>query len=165
MKARLNVTEAERLCYSRRKLQAISALQNVGINPGSYGMHKDYRVLGVKGKVYLVEHADGTIYHFTRLVDIHAYVAEYQVFQRQRAVPDWRAWRDRFKLPKLPLAACAWPDCPYPATTWLKEDALCGGHAFIYEVMLEERKKRRASEYLFPALTWAGPLSAGRRAR
>ncbi len=108
-------------------------------------MHKEYRVLGVKGKVYLVEHPDGTMYHFTRLADIHAYAADYQAFQRQQVIPDWHAWRARFKRPQPPLAACAWDDCPYQATRWLEETALCAGHAFIYERMLEERKKRRVS--------------------
>ena len=149
MRVRLNVTEAERLCYSRRKLQAISALRNAGINPGVYGMHKDYREMGVKGKVYLVEHPDGTLCHFSRLADIVVYVAEYQAWQRQRAMPDWHAWRERFKLPKAPLSRCAWEDCAYQATCWADEKALCAGHAFIYERMLEAWSKRGAAA-LFP---------------
>ena len=159
MKARLNVTEAERLCYSRRKLQAISALRNAGINPTVYGRHKDYREPGVRGKVYLVEHPDGTMYHFTRLADVHVYVAEYQAFQRQRAVPDWHAWRKRFQKAEPPICMCAWDECPYQATTRAPDDtALCAGHAFIYECLLEARRKRSASQASQSPLTTT-PLS------
>ena len=147
MKTRLNVTQVERLSYSRRKLQAISALRSAGINPGIYGMHKEYREMGVKGKVYLVQHpSDVTIYHFSRLADIHAYAAEYQAFKQQQVIPDWHSWRKRFQKAELPLSRCVWDDCPYQATTrFLDDTALCSGHAFIYERVLEERKKRRAS--------------------
>ncbi len=141
---RLHVTEVERLSYSRKKLRAISALRNAGIDPSIYGMHKEYRELGVKGKVYLVQHPDGTIYHFSRLADIHAYAADYQAFQQQHVVPDWQQWRARFQKDSLPLSRCAWDDCPYQAITrFPDETALCAGHAFIYERMLEERRKRQ----------------------
>ncbi len=92
MRHRLNVTEQERLCYSRRKLQAISALRSSGVNPSLFGLHKDYRVPGLRGKVYLVEHPNGDIYHFASLKEIHLYVAEYEAWQAQSAFA-WDEWR------------------------------------------------------------------------
>ena len=148
---RLNVTEVERLCYSRRKLRAISALRSAGINPGTHGMSKEYRVMGVKGKVYLVEHPDGTFYHFTRLDDMLVYAADYQTWKaQQQVIPDWHDWRRHYRKPKPPLTECQWDQggirCSYPAATCFPDDTvLCTGHTFIYEIMLREWNKKRAS--------------------
>lgn len=92
MRRRLNVTAQERLCYSRRKLQAISALRASGIDPTAFGLHKDYRVPGLRGTFYLIEHPTGDIYHFASLKAIHLYLAEYQAWQRQTEFA-WDEWR------------------------------------------------------------------------
>ena len=131
MNNRLNVTEAERLCYSCRKLQAISALRNAGINPTVFGLHKDYHVPVLYGKVYLVQHPTGAVYHFASLAEIHRYAAEYQAWKAQRPVT-WQEWRRVLPKPKARQKPCVWPDCSSGAAGIIDKQALCQAHALIY---------------------------------
>ncbi len=131
MKNRLNVTEAERLCYSRRRLEAISALRSAGIDPSVYGLHKEHRVPGVRGKVYLVQHPDGTLYHFSTLYEIRVYAAEYQTWTTQTRFT-WDEWRKA--PPKAPpkRPTCSWTDCTLDADGVIDSQPFCRAHAFIY---------------------------------
>jgi hypothetical protein len=135
MKTRLNVTEAERLCYSRRKLRAISALRHAGFDPSVYGLHKDHRVTGVRGKVYLVQHPTGALVHFSTLQEIHAYVAEYEAWKMQARFT-W-AERRRTPPPEPPRkTGCSWPECALAADGLGDTEPFCRAHGFVYEQML-----------------------------
>jgi hypothetical protein len=130
MKARLNVTEAECLCHSRRKLQAISALRNAGIDPSIYGLHKDYRVPGVRGKVYLAQHPTGNLCHFSKLAAIHAYTAEHLAWETQPRL----AWNERRQAPaKGPPSrtVCAWQECALHAEGPVDSQSFRRGHEFV----------------------------------
>ncbi len=124
---RLNVTETERLCYSRRKLQAISALRNVGLDPTVFGLHKDYRVPGMRGRVYLVQHPGGIVYAFATLPDILRYAAERQAGHPWRSVP---------AVPEPRRVGCAWTGCTYYANVMVEGQPSCRGHAYVYEQLL-----------------------------
>ena|SRR5579859_2514312 len=141
MKTRLNVTEAERLCYSRRKLQAISALRNAGINPSVFGLHKDQRVPGVRGRVYLIQHPTGVVWHFSTLMEIHAYAAEYRAWKGQRRFT-WEEWRRAPANPPPQRAPCAWPDCSLSAEGVVDGQPFCRAHAFIYGQMCLARGRQ-----------------------
>ncbi len=131
-RTRLNVTAAERLCYSRRKLAAISALRNAGLDPTVCGLHKDYRVPGMRGKVYLVQHPGGIIYAFATLPDILRYAAE-----RQAGYP----WRQGPVLPEPKRVGCAGKDCTYAANLMIEGQPYCQGHAYIYRQLLRASGK------------------------
>ena len=141
MKPRLNVTEAERLCYSRRKLQAISALRNAGINPNVFDLHKEHRVPGVLSKVYLVRHPNGTLYHFPTLTEIHVYAREYQTWKAQSRFT-WAEWRraPAKEPPKRPT--CAWTNCKLFADGVVEDQPFCRAHGYIYEQMLLASSRR-----------------------
>jgi hypothetical protein len=127
MRPRLNVTEAERLCYSRRKLQAISTLRNAGLDPTVCGLHKDYRVPGMRGRVYLVQHPGGIVYAFATLPAILRYAAERQAGNPWRSVP---------AVPEPKRVGCAGRDCAYYANVMVEGQPYCRGHAYIYEQIL-----------------------------
>jgi hypothetical protein len=133
MRTRLNVTETERLSYSRRKLAAISALRHAGLDPTVCGLHKDYRVPGMRGKVYLVQHPGGIIYAFATLADILRYAAE-----RQAGNP----WRHVPAVPEPKRVDCAWEGCAYSANVMVERQPSCRGHAYIYEQILLASGKR-----------------------
>jgi hypothetical protein len=133
MRARLNGTETERLSYSRRRLQAISALRSVGLDPTVFGLHKDYRVPGMRGKVYLVQHPGGIVYAFATLPDILRYVGE-----RQAGQP----WRSGASVPEPQRVGCAWEGCTYYANVKVEGQPCCRGHAYIYERILLANGKR-----------------------
>lgn len=126
MKARLNVTEAERLCYSRRKLQALSALRNADLELPSTGLHKDYRALGIRGRVYLVLLPDGSVTHFQRLVDIVSYANDYQEFRQVLALLagtehaiSWEDWQQHgFKRAKASYLATQRAQRAIPSVRW-----------------------------------------------
>ena len=135
MNTRLSVTEAERLCYSRRKLQAISALRNGGIDPTAFGLHKDYRVPGMRGRVYLVPHASGAIYAFPTLAEIHRYAALCRAWRTKPRL----IWNSQFQgppVPDHPPLCCGWPECGSPAAGLMEGEWLCRPHALVYEQML-----------------------------
>jgi hypothetical protein len=140
MKVRLNVTEAERLCYSRRKLRAISALRNAGIDPAIYGLHKDYRLPGVRGKVYLVQHPSGILAHFSTLQTVHAH-AEYEAWKRQPKLT-WDHWRQTPPTEPPGKVCCAWPECALAAEGLVDGQPVCRLHGFVYEQMLLASGKR-----------------------
>ena len=140
MHPRLNVTEAERLCYSRRKLRAISALRNAGFDPTSFGLHKDYRVPGIRGRVYLVQHPQGA-YAFSTLTQIHCYVAACQAWRAQPHLT-WNAGRQEPPEPQQPQAFCCWPECRYDAAGMLEGQLLCRAHLLIYEQFLLASARR-----------------------
>ncbi len=132
---RLNVTEAERLGYSRRKLQAISALRNAGINPAIFGLHKDYRVPGVRGRVYLVQHpTTGAVFHFATLAEVHAYAGDYQAWKAQTRFT-WAEWRQAPVKAPPRRVPCGWPGCRFSADGQVDQQPFCRAHAFIYGQM------------------------------
>jgi hypothetical protein len=137
MNTRLNVTEAERLCYSRRKLQAISALRHAGIDPTVFGLHKDSRVPGVQGKVYLLQQPDGRIAQFQRLAEIMTHAR--QTWAWQHLPFTWAEVRSAPVTPQLEWAACRWPGCSFCAGAMVEEQLFCRGHAFIYQQMRAAR--------------------------
>jgi hypothetical protein len=141
MRTCLNVTETERLCYSRRKLQAISALRNAGIDPSAYGLHKDYRLPGVRGKVYLVQHPSGILVCFSTLQAIHAHAAEYAAWRRQPRLT-WNEWRQMPPTEPSCKAICCWTECALAAEGLVDSQPFCRAHAFIYEQILVASGKR-----------------------
>lgn len=141
MKTRLHVTDPERLCYSRRKLQAISALRNAGIDPAVFGLHKDHRLPGVRGKVYLAQHPTGAIYHFSTLAEIHVYAAEYQAWKARRHFT-WEDWRQAPTKREPERAPCGWPGCSLYADGVVDRQPFCRAHAFIYGQMRLASGKR-----------------------
>jgi hypothetical protein len=160
MNTRLNVTEAERLCYSRRKLQAISALRHAGIDPSVFGLHKDYRVPGVRGKVYLVQQRDGMIAQFQRLSEIIIYAREILAWKNTPLT-----WAEIRKAPAKQLpqeVACQWPGCSFCAKDMMDRQLFCGAHAFIYQQMRAAHEKRALSSSLPPLPTPASSAPARR---
>jgi hypothetical protein len=143
MRTRLNVTEAERLCYSRRKLHAISALRNAGLDPTVCGLHKDYRVPGMRGKVYLLEHPSSIVYAFSTLAEIETYAAGWQARKAQQR-STWNPWRMMPPLTEPKRVDCVWPECPYYANGLFASQPLCRAHAIIYEQMLAARTRQLA---------------------
>ncbi len=139
----MNVTDAERLCYSRRKLQAISALRNAGINPSIFGLHKEHRVPGVRGKVYLVQQPGGAVWHFATLAEIHAYAAEYQAWKTPRRFT-WAEWQQAPAKAPPRRAPCAWPDCSLAAEGVVDAQPFCRAHAYIYGQMRLAQQRRVA---------------------
>ena len=159
MKLRLNVTEGERLHYSRRRLHALSALRHAGIDP-CFGLYKDQRVPDSGRRSYRVDVLGGSQYYFPRLADVAAFAADYALWRQTRcrahAIPcafdPWRtdplnrmlvlvtaglwseeqATRPAYTVTQVPLtlAHCSWPGCPYPARGVQEGQALCAGHAW-----------------------------------
>lgn len=79
MAARLNVTEAERLSYSRRKLQAISALRNAALDPVGVLQGKEQRP-SHSGRWYRLPLPDGSAVYFTTLRQVVAYAQDYRLY-------------------------------------------------------------------------------------
>jgi hypothetical protein len=79
MAARLNVTEAERLSYSRRRLQAISALRNADLDPVGVLQGKTQRPTH-SGRWYRLPLPDGSAVYFTRLRQVVAYANDYRLY-------------------------------------------------------------------------------------
>jgi hypothetical protein len=79
MRTRLNVTEAERLCYSKRKLQAISALRNAGlsIQPIREGKQK---LPGRRGRWYRLTSETGSLRLFASLKHLIAYAEDVRLY-------------------------------------------------------------------------------------
>ncbi len=80
MNHRLNVTEAERLCYSRRKLQALSALRNAGlsIQPIIEGKQQ---LPGRRGRWYRLTTESGSVLLFASLTHLIAYAQDARLYQ------------------------------------------------------------------------------------
>ena len=79
MAARLNVTEAERLSYSRRKLQAISALRNADLDPA--GVMQGKEPLPTKsGRFYHLIDPAGQSRYCATLRQVIAYAQEYALY-------------------------------------------------------------------------------------
>jgi hypothetical protein len=79
MAARLHVTEAERLSYSRRKLQAISALRNADLDPMGVLQGKVQRPTH-SGRWYRLSGPDGAAVYFTTLRQVVAYAQDYRLY-------------------------------------------------------------------------------------
>jgi hypothetical protein len=79
MAARLNVTEAERLSYSRRRLQAISALRNAGLSAEGVLQGKEPRSTH-SGRWYRLSGPDGAAVYFTTLRQVVAYAKDYCLY-------------------------------------------------------------------------------------
>jgi hypothetical protein len=79
MAARLNVSEAERLSYSRRKLQAISALRNAGLDPIGVLQGKEPRQ-NHSGRWYRLSGPDGSLVWLPTLRQVVAYALDYRLY-------------------------------------------------------------------------------------
>lgn len=79
MKARLNVTEAERLCYSKRKLQALSALRNAGLSEEPIRADKQ-KVPGRRGRWYTLTSDTGSLLLFANLKHLIAYADDARLY-------------------------------------------------------------------------------------
>src|SRR5579885_1932511 len=79
MNQRLNVTEAERLRYSRRKLQALSALRNAGLSlqPIIEGKQK---VPERRGRWYRLTTETGSVLLFASLTHLIAYAQDVRLY-------------------------------------------------------------------------------------
>ncbi len=80
MNQRLNVTEAERLRYSRRKLQALSALRNAGLSlqPIIEGKQK---LSERRGRWYRLTTESGSVLLFASLTHLIAYAQDARLYQ------------------------------------------------------------------------------------
>ncbi len=79
MSQRLNVTEAERLSYSRRKLQAISALRNAELSAEAVLRGKEPRPHH-SGRFYRLTLPDASVVYFTALGQVIAYAHDYNLY-------------------------------------------------------------------------------------
>ena len=97
MSQRLNVTEAERLCYSRRKLQAISTLRNAGISPEAVLRGKEPRSTH-SGRWYRLTLPDASVVYFTALRQVIAHARDYTLYITTMALLEdderisWQRW-------------------------------------------------------------------------
>jgi hypothetical protein len=78
-RARLNVTEAERLCYSRRKLQALSALRNAGLSPQPVIEGKQ-KLPERRGRWYRLTSESGALLLFASLTHLIAYAQDVRLY-------------------------------------------------------------------------------------
>ena len=98
MAARLNVTEAERLSYSRRKLQAISALRNADLDPVGVLQGKMPRSTH-SGRWYRLPLPDASVVWCTTLRQVVAYAQEYRLYTTTMALLEederlsWPRWQ------------------------------------------------------------------------
>lgn len=79
MNHRLNVTEAERLCYSKRKLQAISALRNAGLSIQTIRDGKQ-KLSDRRGGWYMLTTYDGSLLIFASLKHLIAYANDVRLY-------------------------------------------------------------------------------------
>ncbi len=79
MRTRLNVTEAERLCYSKRKLRAISALRNAGLSIQTIIEGKQ-RLPGRRGRWYTLTSETGALLLFASLKHLIAYAEDVRLY-------------------------------------------------------------------------------------
>jgi hypothetical protein len=80
MSARLNVTEAERLCYSKRKLQALSALRNAGLSIQAIIEGKQ-KLSERRGRWYRLTSETGSLLLFASLKHLIAYAEDARLYQ------------------------------------------------------------------------------------
>ena len=80
MSHRLHVTETERLCYSKRKLQALSALRNAGLSlqPITEGKQK---LPERRGRWYRLATEAGSLLLFASLTHLIAYAQDVRLYQ------------------------------------------------------------------------------------
>ncbi len=147
MAARLNVTEAERLSYSRRKLQAISALRNAGLDPVGVLQGKEQR-LNHSGRWYRLPLPDGSLVWLPALRQVVAYAQDYRLYTTTMSVLEeeerinWKRWqRDgaayalALLVPELRAIARQSPkEAPRPAPSQPqpRAPARCGGPGCPY---------------------------------
>jgi hypothetical protein len=79
MRARLNVTEAERLCYSKRKLQAMSALRNAGLSIQAIIEGKQ-KLPERRGRWYRFTSETGSLLLFASLKHLIAYAEDVRLY-------------------------------------------------------------------------------------
>ena len=79
MRARLNVTEAERLCYSKRKLQALSALRNAGLSIQTIIEGKQ-KLPERRGRWYRLTSETGSLLLFASLTQLIAYAEDVRLY-------------------------------------------------------------------------------------
>ena len=126
MNHRLHVTAAERLCYSRRKLQALSALRNAGLalQPITDGKQK---VSGRRGRWYTLTTESGSLLLFASLTHLIAYADDAWLYHATMLALEaderisyerWRTGGTAYALallvPQLRAIACQSPQAPLP---------------------------------------------------
>lgn len=160
MKPRLNVTEDERLCYSRRALSCISALRNAGLDTGCILHGKDH-IPGRRGRWYSLVMPYHSVLFFSRLTDVIALAEEYRTYtttmlllERDERI-SWQRWQNDGTAYALSLLisqlraivrqdtctgiACVWPDCRQEARYAVGEERYCTAHYHVVSAMLRER--------------------------
>lgn len=97
MAARLNVSEAERLSFSHRRLQAISALRNAGLDPVGVMQGKEQRP-NHRGRWYRLVLPDGTAVYLPTLRQVVSYADDYRLYTTTMFVLEiderisWQRW-------------------------------------------------------------------------
>jgi hypothetical protein len=164
MAARLNVTEAERLMFSRKKLQAISALRNAGLSAEGVMQNKE-RLPDKSGRFYRLIGPDGSVVWFSTLRHIVAYADDYRTYIATMLLLEadecisWQQWRRdgtayalallvpqlramARRAPKAPPASlippgalCSDPQCSYPASGLIDGSVYCAGHILVYSTL------------------------------
>jgi hypothetical protein len=163
MKTRLNVTEAERLRYSHRRLRALSRLRDAGIEP-VFGMYKDHSLPSSGRLSYRVGLPDGSDMYCQRLVDVEAFAEDYRRWRQTQAQPfavpisfgAWQSdpiqrmlalvtaglWPEQEAAPVYPsthvpptIEGNIWPQCRYPADGVIDGRPMCAAHAMVYRQM------------------------------
>jgi len=98
MPARLNVTEAERLSYSRRKLQAISALRNADLSAQGV-LHGKVQRSNIGGRFYCLTQPDGSLVYFPALRQVIAFAKDYRLYTLTMTLLEeeerisWKRWQ------------------------------------------------------------------------
>ena len=141
MNTRLNVTPAERLRYSRRRLRALSRLRDAGIEP-AYGLYKEHPLPTSGRRGYRVGLPDGSNARFARLSDIEAFAEDYRLWSQTQAQPfamrvSFAAWQSEPMSRMLALVTAGrWPEqtptytatitaaAPTPAYAAIRPDAV-----------------------------------------
>src|SRR5579871_3392543 len=139
MNQRLNVTEAERLRYSRRKLQALSALRNAGLSPQPVIEGKQ-KLSGRRGRWYRLTTETGSVLLFASLTHLIAYAQDVRLYQTTMLLLDaderisyerWRADGTAYALallvPQLRAIARQSPQAtpPVPPPARVETRAAC----------------------------------------
>ena len=139
MSHRLHVTETERLCYSKRKLQALSALRNAGLSlqPITEGKQK---LPERRGRWYRLATEAGSLLLFASLTHLIAYAQDVRLYQTTMLVLEaderisyerWRtdgtAYALALLVPQLRAVACQSPQVTPadPLPTRVETRAIC----------------------------------------
>ncbi|HEU5383713.1 MAG TPA: hypothetical protein VFV38_50575 [Ktedonobacteraceae bacterium] len=171
MNHRLHVTEAERLCYSRRALQALSALRIAGLplQPITEGKQ---RVEGRRGRWYRLTTESGSLLLFASLTHLIAYAQDARLYQTTMLVLEaderisyerWRADGTAYALallvPQLRAIARQSPQAapPVPPSARVETRAACSEPLCSYPAtgVLEGRPYCAGHAFIYATLLQA----------